>query len=100
MKTVPLTQFRRKCSSLLQLVNEMHETIQITRFGLPLADIKPPGLSAEERTARDARELEIINRFADELNADALDALEYQVPVGFEKKKGREHRKKQKTRRR
>ncbi len=34
------------------------------------------------RRQRDARDLEIINRNAEQLNRDALDALEYQAPLG------------------
>jgi hypothetical protein len=36
------------------------------------------------RAQRDARDLELINRNADKLNADALDALEDQAPVDFD----------------
>jgi len=34
------------------------------------------------RRQRDARDMEIINRNAEQLNRDALDALEYQAPLG------------------
>ena len=37
-----------------------------------------------ERAQRDARDIELINRNANELNADALDALEDQAPVDFD----------------
>ncbi len=36
------------------------------------------------RAQRDARDIELINRNADELNAEALDSLEYQAPVDFD----------------
>ena len=39
-------------------------------------------LRARERAARDARDLEIINRNASRLNRDAEDGLELQAPVG------------------
>lgn len=100
MKTVPLSEFRRRCSALLKLVKRTHERIQITRFGRPLAEIRPPGLSAEERAARDARDLEILNRMADELNAEALDALEDQADLSFDEKTKRKAGKKKKGRRR
>lgn len=38
----------------------------------------------QARAQRDARDLELINRNADILNADALDALEDQAPVDFD----------------
>jgi metal-responsive CopG/Arc/MetJ family transcriptional regulator len=39
-------------------------------------------LRARERAARDARDLEIINRNASRLNREAEDGLELQAPVG------------------
>ncbi len=39
-------------------------------------------LRARERAARDARDLEIINRNARRLNRDAEDGLELQAPIG------------------
>jgi prevent-host-death family protein len=102
MKTIPLSEFSRKCSTLLKLVNKTHESIQVTQFGRPLAEITPPGPSAAERAARRARDVEILNRFADELNAQALSELEDQVFIvldgpnknatGRKKKKGRKRK--------
>ncbi len=34
------------------------------------------------RAQRDARDIELINRHAAQLNRDALDSLEYQAPLG------------------
>lgn len=39
-------------------------------------------LRARARAERDARDAEIINRNAERLNREALDALEYQAPLG------------------
>jgi Arc/MetJ-type ribon-helix-helix transcriptional regulator len=39
-------------------------------------------LRARARAQRDARDAEIINRNAERLNREALDALEYQAPLG------------------
>lgn len=36
------------------------------------------------RAQRDARNIELINRYVDELNADALDGIEDQAPVDFD----------------
>ena len=33
------------------------------------------------RSEQNAKDLEIINRYADDLNREALDVLEYQVPL-------------------
>ena len=38
----------------------------------------------QARAQRDARDIEVINRDADRLNADALDGLEYQAPIDFD----------------
>lgn len=85
MKTVLLSQFRRRCSFLLKQVYKSHKPIQVTQFGRPLVEVRPPGLSAEERAARDARDVELLNRFADELNVQALGGLIYQAPISFER---------------
>jgi len=39
-------------------------------------------LRARARAARDDRDAEIINRNAEKLNRETLDALEYQAPLG------------------
>jgi metal-responsive CopG/Arc/MetJ family transcriptional regulator len=39
-------------------------------------------LRERARAQRDARDLAIINRDAEQLNRDALDTLEYQAPLG------------------
>lgn len=39
-------------------------------------------LKERARAQRDARDLAIINRNAEQLNRDALDGLEYQAPLG------------------
>ena len=38
-------------------------------------------LRERKKAQREARDLELINRHADELNRDALDGLEYQPPL-------------------
>ncbi|MGD0693350.1 MAG: ribbon-helix-helix domain-containing protein [Terriglobia bacterium] len=40
-------------------------------------------LAERAKAARDARELEILNRTADEMNAEVEDVLRYQAPVDF-----------------
>jgi hypothetical protein len=83
-------------------VEQTKKPLRITRFGQPLAKIQP--LSLEEykidltRAARDSRDIEIINRNADRLNAEAEDALEYQAPWELDEPKKRLVRKKSRTR--
>jgi len=50
------------------------------------------------RAQRDARDIEIINRNADRLNADAEDALRYQAPWGVDDQKESRPAKKKKPR--
>jgi len=38
-------------------------------------------LSQEEHQQREARDIELINKHADELNEEAMDVLEYQVEI-------------------
>ena len=89
VRTVSLTEFRDQCSALLKQVHKRRQRICVTRYGRTIAEIHPPGLTEEQRAQRDARDLELINRYADELNADATDGLEYQTVVGFDKNKAR-----------
>lgn len=44
-----------------------------------IEDILSCHLREREKAARDAREMELINRHADELNAEAEDVLRYQT---------------------
>ena len=37
-------------------------------------------LAEQARAKRDARDLELLNRFADQLNVEAEDVLDYQAP--------------------
>jgi len=39
-------------------------------------------LRQRARAQRDARDVAIINRHAEQMNKDALDTLEYQAPLG------------------
>jgi hypothetical protein len=55
-------------------------TFQLTENTMKiLADITSPEYE-QARAERDARDIEIINQNADQLNADARDTLEYQAP--------------------
>jgi hypothetical protein len=78
--------------------------MRITRFGQPLAEIHPCSLKSLNsdlaRAQRDACDIEIINRNADCLNAEAEDALGYQAPWGPDdpEEKSRSARKKSRRR--
>ena len=45
-----------------------------------IEDVLRQFLKAEARARRDARETELLNRAADELNREAEEVLEYQAP--------------------
>lgn len=94
VRTVSLTEFRDPCSALLKQVQKRRAANPRDALWKILAEIGPPGLTEEQRAKRDARDLELINRYADELNADAVDGLEYQTVVGFDKGKPRIPKKK------
>ena len=86
LKNISISEFRAQYSALIRGVEKTKKPIQITRLGKPVAEIHPSSLQisadrALARAQRDARDLEIINRNADRLNAAAEDALEYQAPV-------------------
>ena len=41
MQTISISEFKAKCLSLLQEVNDTNETIIITKHGRPLAEVRP-----------------------------------------------------------
>jgi prevent-host-death family protein len=41
MKEVTISEFRAKCSSLLDQVQKTKKPLRVTRFGKPIADIVP-----------------------------------------------------------
>src|SRR5215469_2441207 len=85
MKRITLSEFQSNYSSVFKSVARTRCSILVTRDGKPLVVIRPVPISAAEeerrRAERDARDLEILNRYADELNAEAEDSLEYQADV-------------------
>ncbi len=51
------------------------------RVELTLKDSAAPPKKKLSKAEREARDIEIINRNADRLNAEALDVLEYQIEL-------------------
>lgn len=41
MKEITITEFRRRCNSVLAELERVGESIRITRFGKPLVDVHP-----------------------------------------------------------
>jgi len=99
VRSVTISEFRAKCSALLSGVRKTKRPIQATRWGRPLVKICLPGHSPEERARRNARDLALLNQYADELNADAVDGLEFQAEVDIEEKKVRAGKRKWNRRR-
>ena len=85
MKRITVSEFRSNCSSVIKSVAQTRRPILVTRDGNPLVVIRPVPISAAEeerrRAERDASDLEILNRYSDELNKDALDGLEDQADI-------------------
>ena len=81
MRTIPLSEFRTDPLAVLRSVQKTRRPVRVAQLGEPLAEIHPVPIDAAEnerlRAERDAREIEIINRNAAQLNADALDLLNY-----------------------
>jgi antitoxin (DNA-binding transcriptional repressor) of toxin-antitoxin stability system len=102
---IPVSYLRAHCFALLQSVERTGSTIRITRYGKPLAEIHPPPKDATEierlRAERSARDLELLNKHADEMNAEAEEDLRfYDVPEGYVLKKIRVRKKKSRKRKR
>lgn len=86
VREIPFSKFRAKIFHFMRCVQQTREPLLMTRDGEALAEIHPIPLDASEkerlRAERDARDLEIINRHAGQLNAEALDVLSYEsVPA-------------------
>ena|SRR5579863_1746838 len=85
MRRITLSEFRSNYSSVFRSVEQTRRPILVTRLGKPMVEIRPVSIGAAEeerrRTEREARDLEILNRYADEWNAQAEDGLEYQADI-------------------
>jgi antitoxin (DNA-binding transcriptional repressor) of toxin-antitoxin stability system len=81
MSSISVSEFRTHCFALLQSVERTRSTIRITRYGKPLAEIHPPPKDAAEierlRAEREARDLELLNKLADQMNAEVEDTMLY-----------------------
>jgi prevent-host-death family protein len=88
MKTISVAEFRADCASVFKSVAQTRRPILVTRLGKPVAVMRPVPISVVEeqrrRTERKARDLGLINRFADELNKQAMDGLEYQADESWQ----------------
>lgn len=42
METIPVSQFKAKCLAILQRVKRSKQPVLITRYGEPIAELKPP----------------------------------------------------------
>jgi len=103
VRTINSSEFRTQCLALIRAIHDTGEPIRIARHGKPIAEIHPIPIGDADkerlRAERDAREIESINRFADELNADVLDVLEYQVDIFAQARSGRGEKEKRKRQR-
>lgn len=90
-------ELRAGCSAFLKSVRDTKQPIR-THLGQALAEIHPVPIGAAEkersRAERDAREIEIINQNADQLNADAMEGLSYGAPPSDPHGPKRSHKKK------
>lgn len=47
MKEIGISEFRAKCSAVLDNVRKTRKPIRVTRFGKPVAEVVPPSLQKE-----------------------------------------------------
>ena len=85
MRKISVSEFRTNCSAVFRSVAQTRTPVLITRDGNPLVVIRPVPIGAAEEERRraelEARDLEILNHYADELNAQALEGLEHQAEL-------------------
>ncbi len=48
MQEIAISEFKAKCLALLEQVRRTKKPIRVTRFGVPVADVVPPGPSTEQ----------------------------------------------------
>jgi len=51
MQEIAISEFKAKCLSLLQQVSKTKQSIRVTRFGKPVADVVPPADIQVDRKA-------------------------------------------------
>lgn len=51
MQEIAISEFKAKCLSLLQQVSKTKQSIRVTRFGKPIADVVPPVEGQIDRNA-------------------------------------------------
>ena len=52
MKTIPVSEFKARCLSVLKEMNETNETVTVTRHGKPYAEIRPAVKSLDDVLSR------------------------------------------------
>jgi prevent-host-death family protein len=55
MKEIGFSEFRVKCSAILEQVRKTGQSIRVTRLGEPLAEIVPLSLAKNEPSAKKLR---------------------------------------------
>ena len=50
MKEVAISEFKAKCLAILEEVRKTKQTILVTRFGKPVAEVTPPSPCQKERS--------------------------------------------------
>lgn len=48
MEEVAISEFKAKCLALLERVRKTKKPIRVTRFGKPVAEVVPPGPTADQ----------------------------------------------------
>jgi len=60
MKEIGISEFRVKCSAIIEQVRKTRRPIRVTRFGQPLAEIVPPSPAKRRRLGSMAGTARII----------------------------------------
>jgi prevent-host-death family protein len=47
MKEISISEFKAKCSAVLQQIRKTRKPVRVTRFGKPIAEIMPPSLGKQ-----------------------------------------------------
>jgi prevent-host-death family protein len=77
MKEIPISEFRSRCNAILAEVQRTGESIRITRFGNPLADVHPA--SGPAHSPRRFGAMRGTARIVGDIVSPAVDESEWEV---------------------
>ena len=77
MREITITEFRKRCNSVLAELQRTGESIRITRFGIPLVEVHPA--SAPAQSPRPLGAMRDTVRIVGDIVSPAVDESDWEV---------------------